>query len=239
MMMLSSVLPGAAQGISTKERASALLRSVAERYRSNKELHFSMYYRYAAEEKPNNWLDSLKGEFAVNGDRCRYRLDSTEFIGGKGLSVILFRQDQVMYLTKGGTAMQKINPMALLDSMLLKNDSVSCEIRETKDWQTIVLFFRPIRTTKRIEYTIDRHTGYITRMISVVAARELYDPSVRQKVEGDATYAIVEADLMDYRETDVMEQEWDLSRLVKKEGKEYIPQPPYQSYKIFLGSPDL
>ncbi|OJW57874.1 MAG: hypothetical protein BGO55_10015 [Sphingobacteriales bacterium 50-39] len=216
-----------------------IFRNVAERYKSNKELHFNMHYRYAAEDKPTVWLDSLKGDFTFYGDRYRYRLDSTEFVGGKDLSVILFKQDQVMYLARPGADMRSVNPMALLDSLLLKNDSVDCNIQETKDWQTIVLSFHPVRTTKRVEYVVDRHSGFIIRMINVVAARELYDASVRQKVTNEATYAIVETDLSDYRETDVAKDEWDLGRLFKKDGKEYIPQPPYQSYKIFLGSPDL
>lgn len=103
-----------------------------------------MHYRYAAEDKPTVWLDSLKGDFTFYGDRYRYRLDSTEFVGGKDLSVILFKQDQVMYLARPGADMRSVNPMALLDSLLLKNDSVDCNIQETKDWQTIVLSFHPV-----------------------------------------------------------------------------------------------
>ncbi|HEY8972553.1 MAG TPA: hypothetical protein VIM64_25785 [Puia sp.] len=232
-------VPVAAQDMAAKQHAIAIFRNAAERYKSNRELHFNMRYRYAAEDKPTVWLDSLKGDFAVYGDRYRYRLDSTEFVGGKDLSVILFKQDQVMYLAKPGADTRNINPMALLDSLLLKDDSVGCRIMETKDWQTIILSFHPAKKTKRIEYVVDRHTGFITKMVNVVSARELYDPSVQQKVANDATYAIVETDLSGYRETNVMKEEWDLGRLFKKEGKEYIPQPPYQSYKIFLGSPDL
>ena len=198
-----------------------------------------MYYRYAAEDNPAVWLDSLKGDFALFGDRYRYRLDSTEFVGGKDLSVVLFKQDQVMYLARPGADTRNINPMTLLDSLLLKNDSVDCSIKETTDWQTIVLSFRPVGMTKRIEFVVDRRSGFITKMINVISARELYDVSVRQKVSNDATYAIVETDLSDYRETEAIMEEWDLGRLFKKVDKEYIPQPPYQSYKIFLGSPDL
>jgi len=233
------VAPAPAQDLAAKQHAMSIFREVAEHYKSNKELHFNMRYRYAAEDKPTVWLDSLKGDFVVYGDRYRYRLDSTEFMGGKDLSVILFKQDQVMYLARPGADTRNINPMALLDSLLLKDDSVGCSIRETKDWQVITLSFHPAKKTKRIEYVVDRHTGFITKMVNVVSARELYDVSVQQKVVNDATYAIVETDLSGYRETNVMKEEWDPGRLFKKEGKEYIPQPPYQSYKIFLGSPDL
>jgi hypothetical protein len=239
LAVCSAGLSASAQDLAAKQRAISIFREVAERYKSDKELHFNMRYRYAAEDRPAVWLDSLKGDFVYYRDWYRYRMDSTEFFGGKDVSVALFKQDQVMYLAKPGSNSRNMNPMAMLDSLLLKNDSVDCRILETKGWQTIVLSFHPARTTKRIEYVIDRHSGYITKMINVVSARELYDVSVRQKVTDDATYAIVETELSNYRETNAKEADWDLGRLFKKEGKEYIPQAPYQLYKIFLGTPDL
>jgi hypothetical protein len=234
-----SGITGLSQDMPAKQRAIAIFREVAGHYKSNKELHFTMNYRYAAEEQPTVWLDSLKGNFAVHGERYRYSLDSTEFVGGGDLSVILFKQDRVMYLAKPGAVARNVNPMALLDSFLLRNDSVDCAVNETKDWQTITLSFHPSRPTKRIEYVVDRQTGYITKIINVVSARELYAPAMQDKVLNDATYAIVETDLSDYREMNVSAKDWDLGRLFKKEGDEYIPQPPYQSFKVFLGSPGL
>jgi hypothetical protein len=232
-------ITGVAQGLPARQRALAIFRDVAGHYKTDRELHFTMRYRYAAEGRPTVWLDSLKGNFAVHGERYRYSLDSTEFVGSRDLAVILFKQDQVMYLAKPGANTRNVNPLVMLDSLLLENDSMECAVNETKDWQTITLSLHPLRAKKRIEYVIDRHSGYITKIVNVVPARELYDPSVRDKVTNDASYAIVETDLSDYREMNVSEKEWDMGRLFKKEGKEYIPQAPYQSYKIFLGSPDL
>jgi len=215
-----------------------LLQNVAERYRAYKGLSFTLQYRYAAAAKPSVWLDSLKGDFAIAGDQYRYNLDSTEFISGKEISVILFKEDQLMYLTRGTSKLQQGNPMALLDSLVLKNDSVDCRVTEAKDVQTIVISFHPVRATKQVEYTIDKRTGYITKMVSIVSARELYDPSVQEKVDNDNTYAIVEADFTGHKVMD-MKRDWDLSRLFKKEGKDIIPLAPYDNYKIVIGSPDL
>jgi hypothetical protein len=222
-----------------KQQAVSLLQAVAQRYMSYNGLHFLVRYRYASEANPSAWLDSLKGDFTIRGGLYRYSLDSTEFIGGRELSVILFKQDQLMYLTKGNNGLQQGNPLALLDSILLKNDNIDCRMQETKDLQTIVLSFRPGQKTKRVEYVVDKHTGYVVKMTSVVSARELYDPSVQEKVENDNTYAIVETSFTNFKQAGAAEKAWDLSSLFKKEGKEYIPLPPYDTYKIVLGSPDL
>ncbi|MBN9381988.1 MAG: hypothetical protein J0H74_14570 [Chitinophagaceae bacterium] len=238
IIFTGGLLKTPAQQPSGKQQAVAQLQTITERYRNFKGLHFSVRYRYAEETKPSVWLDSLKGDFAIYGDQYHYSLDSTEFISGKELSVILFKQDQLMYLAKGTSALQQGNPIALLDSLLLKNNDVDGRMQETKDERTIIFSFHPGQKAKRVEYVVDKTTGYITKMISVVPARELYDPSVQQKVEGDA-YAIVETSFTDFRQEDPTGKGWDLSRLFKKEGKEYIPLPPYDAYKIVLGSPDL
>jgi hypothetical protein len=222
-----------------KQRAVEILRSLSDRYRTYKSLHFAIAYKYASEARPGVYLDSLKGDFKMSGSRYKYRLDSTEFIGNSDLTLILYRQDRVMFLSKTSPAMQSGNPMALLDSMLLKNDSVNCQLSETKEQQKIKISFRPGLATREMEYTIDRKSGFVTRIINVVQSQQLYDPSVRSLVDGHSSYAVVETDFMNYREGDFEDSELDTSKYFKKEGKDYITLAPYNSYKIFLGTPDL
>jgi hypothetical protein len=76
-------------------------------------------------------------------------------------------------------------------------------------------------------------------MVNIVESRELYDPSVRSLVAGNSSYAIVETDLTNYREGAFEDSELDPGRYFKKVGKEYVSVAPYESYKIFLGTPDL
>lgn len=221
-----------------KQQAVEAFRALSDRYRNYKSLSFTISYRYSAEDKPGIYLDSLKGYFTMSGSRYRYVMDSTEFIGDKDRVVVLYKQDRVMYLAKSSPAQQSGNPLALLDSLLLKNDSVSCRVSETKEQQKITLSFRSGQARK-IEYTIDRRSGFMTRMMQIVSSRQLYDPSVRSLVEGNSSYAIVETDFMNYREGGVGESDLNLNRYFKKEGKQYVPIPPYDSYKIFLGTPDF
>src|SRR5258708_9512938 len=166
-------------------------------------------------------------------------MDSTEFIANKDLTVVLYKQDHVMFLSKTSAALQSGNPMALLDSILLKNDSVNCQVSETKEQQKIRISFQPGLATPAIEYTIDRRSGFVTRMMQIVQSQQLYDPSVRPLVEGHSSYAIVETAFLNYREGDFNERELDQGRYFKKEGKTFVTVAPYDSYKIFLGTPDL
>ena len=91
---------------------------------------------------------------------------------------------------------------------------------------------------KTIEYEIDL-SGYITKMKCVVQASELYDPSVKEIVEGENTYAIVEAVFTNYKKVDVSNNQFDVTKYFKKEGDEFIALPPYENYKVFLGTINL
>lgn len=224
---------------SEKQRVIEVMRALSERYKSYKGLSFTIAYRYASEDQPAVYLDSLKGSFTMSGSRYHYIVDSTEFIGGNDLSMTLFKEDKIMYLTRTSKALQSTNPLAMLDSFLTKNDNVDCELSETNATQSITMKFKPGMTVKRIEYRIDRASGLVTKMINVVQSKQLYDPSVRPLVKGASSYAIVETDFLNYREENAGGSVPDLDRYFKKEGKEYVTVPPYEAYKIFLGTPDL
>jgi hypothetical protein len=222
-----------------KQRTKVIMQSLAERYAAKKDLSFTVVYRYAAEDKPGIYLDSLHGNFKLNGDRYKYALDSTEFIGTKELSVVLFKADKMIYLAKPSATMQTSNPLALMDSLLWKRDSVDCRVEESGDWQKVVLLFKPGGSIKRIEYLIDKRSGLVTRINNTIDSRQLYDASVRSKVQGAISYVTVEADFLDYREGAFPDSELDPGHYVKKIDGAYVAQVPYESYKIFLANPDL
>jgi hypothetical protein len=230
--------PALAQG-TEKQQARQVLQSMSDRYKSYRNLSFTIAYKYAGEDRPGVYLDSLKGNLKISGDRYKYVLDSTEFIGSKDWSVILFKKDRILFLAKPSAALQTVNPLALLDSLVWKNDSVDCRLETSKEQQKVIISFRPGMTTKRIEYIIDRGSGLIVRMINIVQSRQLYEHSIQSRVDDLSSYAIVETDFSNYREGAFEERELDPGRYFKKQDGQYVTLAPYESYKIFLGTPDL
>lgn len=222
-----------------KQSVRMIMQSLAERYAAKKNLAFSVVYRYATEERPGVYLDSLKGGFKLSGDRYKYRIDSTEFIGTRDLSVILFRADRLIYLARPSAAMRSNNPLALLDSLLWKRDNVDCLVEESGEIEKVVLRFKPGGFVKQIEYLIDKRSGLLTRTINTIDSRQLYESSIRSRIQGAVTYVTVEADFLDYREGAFPDSELDPAAYVKKGDGGYIAQAPYESYKIFLANPDL
>jgi len=98
--------PALAQG-TEKQQARMVLQSMSDRYKSYRNLSFTIAYKYAAEDRPGVYLDSLKGTLKISGDRYKYVLDSTEFIESKDWAVILFKKDRILFLAKPSATSQR------------------------------------------------------------------------------------------------------------------------------------
>jgi hypothetical protein len=239
LLLFYCVLQSARAQITDRLRAREIMRTLIGRYTGQSNLSFSITYRYAAEDRPGLYLDSLKGSFELSGDRYRYVLAGTEYIGTKDLSLILFREDKMIFLARPTATPVMNNPLLLMDSLLWRNDSIGCRVEETADQQKVIFIFPPGKSIKRMEYLVDRKSGMMTRMINTINSRQLYDPSVQSLVKGVSSFVNVEVELNDYRRDAFAGNELEPGRYVKKEGNQYVAVAPYESYKIFLSTPDL
>jgi outer membrane lipoprotein-sorting protein len=225
------------QQASKKEAIEALQQLVA-RYRAADHLSFNINYRYALESKPGEFLDSMRGSFKMHGLAYWYSIDSTESIVSKDYTLMLFKEDKIMYVAKPSAAVQDKNPLSLPDSVYLNSDAVKCSMEMLEREKKITLEFRPGAACKKIEYYINKRTGMADRVVSYVQSSQLYDPSVRQVVDA-SVYAVMEMRFSNYREKSFDDAVLNMSKYFTKQGKEFTTVSPYESYKIFLGSPNL
>lgn len=219
-------------------QVSATLKKLAERYKQSSSVSYDMTYKYAAENKPDDILDSMSGSFKIHQSEYWYKIAETEAVGNGSIVMTLFKEDKVIYLTKPASSFQTYNPVAVLDSFVSGKKIMAAGLSSAGGIDKVVLTCRPGLSYKKIEYDIDSKTGFLNKMICWVQAKEFYDPSVKDKVAG-TMYAVMEADFTNYHEGTNDEKDFDLGKYFKKEGSQYVTVPPYDSYKIFLGSPNL
>jgi hypothetical protein len=225
--------------VSEKQKVIGELKSVSEHYRNKKYLSFDIRYKYANEQQPAVYLDTLSGSFKISGNQYWYSLANTEAIGNNEYMILLFKEDKIMYLTKPSSFSLGQNPIALIDSFLSNNDNINYTISNINKQKQIVLDFGEGLKYKRIEYDIEAASGLISKMICIVRASELYDPSVKSLVDSDNTYAIIEANFTNYKEIGFNSDLFDIAKYFKKQGEEFIALPPYETYKVFLGTTQL
>jgi hypothetical protein len=223
---------------SSKKEAIDELRQLIGRYRAADHLSFNINYRYALENKPSEFLDSMKGSFRMHGLSYWYAIDSTESVVGKDYTLMLFKEDKIMYVAKPSEATQNKNPLAMPDSAYLNSDAVKCSLEMLELEKKITMEFKPGAACKKIEYFINKKTGMINRVLSYIQSSQLYDLSVRQAVDASA-YAVMEMKFTNYKEKSFDDSVLNMGKYFTKQGKEFSTVSPYESYKIFLGSPNL
>jgi len=223
----------------SKEQVLREMQKLSGTYRNAPYLSFDMAYFCYDEQAPDKYIDSLQGSCKINGGKYWYSLDNTESIATGELTVVLFKEDHIMYLTRPGKAMSAGNPLAMLDSFLLNNKNLTCSVSRQQGQTVLTLEFEAGSPYRKMHYYIDDKTGYITKMLSIVRADQLYDTEVRSKVENNGSYAVIEVHFDHYRKQSFDDHLFDLSRYFKKDGKDYVTVAPYDSYKIFFGSPNL
>jgi hypothetical protein len=222
-----------------KDKVIDELKAISERFRNTKYLSFDIKYKYSSEDKPTTFLDSLDGSFKINGNNYWYAMAETEGVANTDYTILLFKEDKIMYLSKPSSVSIAQSPVAIVDSFLTDRPGIKYTLDIQKKQKTIVLEFAENQKYKRIEYDIDAITGLISKMTCVVQASEMYDPSVKTQIEDNSVYVIVEANFKNYRENSFGESLFDTAKYFKKEGEEYIALPPYDSYKVFLGKNTL
>ncbi len=222
----------------SQQKMLSVFKKLAARYKDPASLSFEVSYKYAAENKPAEILDSLEGSFKIQHKKYWYRLANTEAAGDSSISVMVFREDGVMYLSKPSVASRNLNPLSLLDSQTSDKRIAFQNVTSENGITKVKITYRPGFSYKTVEYYVDQKSGLLVKMISVVEAKQFYDPTVRDKLT-DKAFAVMEADFSHYSEKPADEKQFDLNRYFKKVGNDFIAVAPFDTYKIFLGTPNL
>ena len=239
LLLLTGRLAPLTAQTDNKAAAIAALKKLTMVYQSAPFLSFDIAYYYSGEERPGIYLDSLKGNFKMSGNRYWYLLDSTETMVDTASVVILYKEDKIMYLSKPSSQTKDVNPLALLDSFLLADHTIQYSLVSTGGQQVITIRFAGNGVYKEMDYYVDAASGLLVKSRALVKAEQLYDPEIRSQVNAGNAYAVVETRFTHYRQNSFDAAVFNTRRYFKKEGSDFITTPSYSMYKIFLGKPGL
>ncbi|WP_315815574.1 hypothetical protein [Paraflavitalea speifideaquila] len=135
------------------------------------QLSFVVHYKYAAEDKPGLYLDSMRGEVKLHGSKSWYNLALTEYILNEDYQIMLFKEDQLIYLVKPSKVhispldmhMLGSNSLATFDSLITNDKDISCSYTGNASEENIQIVFARHPVYRKISWSIDRSTGYIKR----------------------------------------------------------------------------
>lgn len=210
---------------------------VSDKY-STEPLRFEIKYYYADADKPNTLLDSLSGECILNKKSFWYGLDNTEIVSDSFFTVTLFKEDRLMYLSAPSKKALPQDPIKQFDTLLLNNKNIHFSLVRTGADYQISFEFDSVDVYKQMVFTVDGNRFLIKRVDNVVRASELYDPSVKSLLTTENKFAVVSMVMTNYRK-ETGTSFIDSRKYFTRQGDSFIANPPFENYKIFVGTPNL
>lgn len=222
----------------TEAKVIKELKALAARYTGDVPIRFDVRYRYAASEQPTVYLDSLHGNCILSGSRFLYEIGGTRMLYNGEYSLAIYPEDRIIYFSKAKQTNTGLDVLTAIDS-LLRSRSFSYKYLETPELKILQLDLADDPQLKQLRYEIDRRTGFVSRVIQIVNADQLYGDEAAGGTAEKDRWAIVEAVFDGYSKHKEKEDVFNLDRYFVRENGRYAPQPPYQSYRVFSGSPEL
>lgn len=249
LVFLIFMISSSAQLMAQADKPTVLqvLQQLQQTYSTTGFLSFDIQYKYAAEATPTLYEDSIGGQVKLHGQQHWTQLDNTEMINIPGYLITLFKEDKLMYLSapppqsagySPATGTMSAQWVKQLDSMLARKDQLQARVEETARSRTFVIDYLQPKEWKRISYHIDKRTGYLTGITSLVHADQMYDPSVREKVTGDV-YVIVETHFTNYSTAAFDTGLFNAARYFTKKDGQYTSVGAYSAYTVYQASAGL
>src|ERR1019366_122429 len=85
-------------------RIMELFGNIQEAYKKAGSLSCNLKYTYASESAPAVHLDSVAGKIEMHGENYRFLIDNTETIQTTNYTLLLFKDDKIMYISRSSIA---------------------------------------------------------------------------------------------------------------------------------------
>jgi hypothetical protein len=213
-------------------------------YKNQAYLSFNIKYTYAAETDPNTIIDSSMGTVKMSGNYYWGTMDSLEFMQNNSYNLVLYKSEFLMRIGNPEPVYPQIINFSMFDSLVGKNNytisnTVNGSVKNLELTFSSPAFLFPYKNYKVSYDSITHFVNQISYTINdeVIDSQESYNKLVSG---GPLTeYVIVTANFTNYQTAPFSTTVFNSSNYFLQSGKVFTPQPPYQSYEVFIASPNL
>jgi hypothetical protein len=231
-----------ASATDTTGAVKQFMQKVQQAYKSASFLSFQVAYRYANKNQPNNYIDTMFGEVAMDKNRMRFLIEDIETVTNDKYTIQVVKDQKLIYLSTP-QSVQMADPVATLDTVLAHFEGIHARITHDKGIATMQMSFPPGQTYKNIIMIVNEATGYFERVVyelnteGLVEKDQLMQPGNSGQYQTEGRVEIV---FSDYRKGQFNEGLFSEDRYFTRLGKgKYEPVERYKDYQIFLASPKL
>lgn len=236
--------PAAAAPVSTDTSGTVkqFMQKAQQAYKNASYLSCNLLYRYANNNQPNKYIDTMAGEMAIDKSRMRLVIDDVETITNSQYTIQVLKEDKLIYLSTPKPALGA-DPIQMLDTILAHMNGVQIQMVSSKGAGTLSINFPPGQMYKTISMTINESTGYFEKVVYELFTEGLLSADQIAQTGRPATYqpeGRIEVLFSNYRQGRFNDSLFNEGIYFTRVGKgNYEPTEQYKDYQIFLASSNL
>ncbi len=214
---------------------------IQEAYKNPSYLSFDLQYTFAAETTPTVIDDSINGTFKISGNYYWGTLDSLEYMQNSSYAIFLYKSNKILNVNNPTISYPQGANFSLMDSLIGKNN-YSTSLSDSASVKILTMTFSdPDFPYKNFSVYYDS-TSYLINKVCYVIKEDFYDTqdSYNQSVGSNASdYIVVTIKYFNYSTSAFSNTVFNTGNYFIIYNGDYIPQPPFTDYEVFLGSPNL
>jgi hypothetical protein len=218
------------------------MQKVQQAYKSASYLSFHVVYRYANKDNPQQYIDTMSGEVALDKNHMRFTIENMETITNDTYTIQVDNDEKLIYVSSPQSA-QMADPVAMLDSALARFEGIRAGVTYNKGMATLTLSFPPGQTYKNVIMVINEKTGFFQQVLYELRTDELVEKDQLMGQGGSGPYqneGRIEILFSDYRQGRFTDELFNEERYINRLAKgQYQPAEKYKDYQVFLASPKL
>jgi hypothetical protein len=218
------------------------MQKVQQAYKSASYLSFHVVYQYANKDKPQQYIDTMSGEVAIDKNHMRFVIEHMETVTNDTYTLQIDNDEKLIYLSTPQPS-QMIDPVAMLDSALAHFEGIRAVVVHDKGMATLTLKFPPGQPYKNFMMIINEKTGYFEKVVYELYTAGLIEKDQMMGQGGSGVYqneGSIEILFSDYRQGRFTDELFDESQYINRLAKgKYQPAEKYKDYQVFLASPKL
>lgn len=226
----------------TSGTVTQFMQKAQQAYKNASYLSCNLLYRYANNNQPNKYIDTMAGEMAIDKNRMRLVIDEVETLTTGQYTIQVLKEDKLIYLSTPKPALGT-DPIQMLDTILAHMGGAQIQMARNKGNATLSIIFPPGQMYKTISMTINESTGYFEKVVYELFTEGLLSADQIAQAGKPAVYqpeGRVEVLFSNYRQGRFNDSIFNEGIYFTRLGKgNYEPTEQYKDYQIFLASSNL
>lgn len=242
-MLFSVSLAAQSQETNACKQATDMLRKLREAYTRMDNLSFDVKYRYTSLNDSSTILDSMEGQMMLKKQNYRSIIGNTETIGTDKYTIMLFKQDSVMYLAKPSMRNAfAAGPSIDIDTLLSSIKNVECSIHDEDGHTKLSFDFPPGGNYQSVSFIIDikaMRLLQVSYILKTILLMDIDEHGINSSDPQPEEYSRLNIDFVNYSTKELSNDLFDDKKFFYRENKQFKTTDAYSNYRIVLGTANL